>query len=662
MSSIKKSKLNINELISEEEKLTFLVGAGASVGAPSQLPAASETIEALIKFSCTKSEIDKILQIEDLRFEILAGIILESLDDVKFLDFYQESDKPNLEHLILAEMIKKGHFIITTNFDFLLEYALLQSDIPKKKIVPVITEKDFERFSDPEKLYRSGKFPIYKIHGSPKNIITGEDTRKSFINTLKLIGLNQTKNNIIQLEPYKAQFLEKMSSERTLIVMGYSGKNDYDLIPTLKVMDDLKNLIWINHISKSITKDELYEVGKPKASELSGMDSLDQRLSEIKRLNEAVNVYRLNINTPKFLEYLLKNKEELSEEKFSIDLMKWLKSNVKEPSEIIKLYISNKIYFETKNYTDSLRCLERIFRLGEDSGDNRWIAISLMEMGIINYAQTNYKDAIEWLRKSLQVQLKIKVFPQRVSIFKFLGLSYQAQQNYVEAIRNFEHALKENEKIKDFNEKSDILKNLGISYQHQEDYETALKYLESAIKINERYENLAQKANNYKLKGKIYYSQKQYEAALSNFKQALEINEKLENFKDKAEILNFIGRISHDIGDSLTGLEKCNQALRIYDLMQYTEGVLESLNSIGEIYRDQWNYPKAFEYFEEGFQTAEKLGDTLLQAKFSSQLGLIFQKQDKHFEALKWFEDSLKFFEEAGEERGKVDVLRNMGL
>ena len=117
LSSIKKSNLNINKLISEDEKLTFLVGAGASMETPSKLPAANETIKALIRFSCSKSEIDKILKIKDLPFEILTGIILASLDDVKFLDFYQESDKPNLEHLVLAEMIKKGHFIITTNFD-----------------------------------------------------------------------------------------------------------------------------------------------------------------------------------------------------------------------------------------------------------------------------------------------------------------------------------------------------------------------------------------------------------------------------------------------------------------------------------------------------------------------------------------------------------------
>ena len=645
LSSIKKSNLNINKLISEDEKLTFLVGAGASIGSPSKLPAASEVIKELIKFSCSKSEIDKILKLQDLPFEILSGIILESLDDVKFLDFYQESDKPNLEHIVLAEMIKNGAFIITSNFDFLLEYALLQSDIPKKKIIPVITEKDYERFSDPEKLYRSGKFPVYKIHGSPKNIITGEDTRKSFTNTLRLIGLNQTRNNIIQLEPYKAQFLEKTSSDRTLIVIGYSGKNDYDLISTLKIMDDLKNLIWINHVSDSKSKEVLYEFSKPKSSELSDMDELDQHLSDLKRLNESVNVYRLNVNTPKFLKKLLKKKEELSKDKFDIDLMKWLKSNVNEPNELTKLYISNKIYFETKNYNDSMRCLERIFKLSEASGDNHWKAISLMEMGVINFTQLNYNDALEWLKKALQVQLKVKIFPQRVIILKYLGLSHQTQKNYTEALRYFEFALKENEKIKDFNEKSKILKHIGITYQNQENYKEALKYFEAAIKINERSENLVEKAMNYKLKGKIYYSKRNYEEALNQFKLALKLNEKLENLEDKAEILNILGRISHEMGDSLTGLEKCNEALRLYDSLQKLEGILFALNSIGIIYRDQWNYPKAFDCFEEGFQIAEKLGNILLQANFSNQIGSIFQKQDKYFEALKWFEDSLQLFD-----------------
>ena len=129
LSSVKKSNLNINDLFKSEEKLTFLVGAGASVDSPSQLPSASNTMKALIKFFCSKSEVEKILKIQDLSFETLLGIIHNSLDDdLKFLDFYLESDKPNIEHFVLGEMLKKGHYVATTNFDLLIEHALLQTD------------------------------------------------------------------------------------------------------------------------------------------------------------------------------------------------------------------------------------------------------------------------------------------------------------------------------------------------------------------------------------------------------------------------------------------------------------------------------------------------------------------------------------------------------
>jgi len=131
--SVKKSNLNINEFFKSDEKLTFLVGAGVSVDSPSQLPSASNAMKALIKFFCTKSEVEKILNTQGLNFETLLGIIHNSLnDDLQFLDFYLESDKPNIEHFVLSEMLKKGHYLATTNFDFLIEHALLQTHYPKK--------------------------------------------------------------------------------------------------------------------------------------------------------------------------------------------------------------------------------------------------------------------------------------------------------------------------------------------------------------------------------------------------------------------------------------------------------------------------------------------------------------------------------------------------
>ena len=61
-------------------------------------------------------------------------------------------------------MIKKGNFVITTNFDFLIEYALLQIGVPKEEVKVIIKRREFENFSNPSELYSNGVKAIYKIH------------------------------------------------------------------------------------------------------------------------------------------------------------------------------------------------------------------------------------------------------------------------------------------------------------------------------------------------------------------------------------------------------------------------------------------------------------------------------------------------------------------
>ena len=119
---MKLTNLGVKDLITPEAKLTFLVGAGCSIDPPSCLPAGRAMMDAIIDYTCATSEIEKIKKLEDLRFEQLIEIIRDRLDpDLKVIDYYGLCDKPNLQHLFLAEMIKNGHFAMTTNFDFLIE-------------------------------------------------------------------------------------------------------------------------------------------------------------------------------------------------------------------------------------------------------------------------------------------------------------------------------------------------------------------------------------------------------------------------------------------------------------------------------------------------------------------------------------------------------------
>jgi NAD-dependent SIR2 family protein deacetylase len=155
---MKLTNLKITDLIIPDAKLTFLVGAGCSVDPPSCLPAGRAMMDAIIDYTCAESEIDKIKELKGLRFEQLIEIIRDRLDpNLKIIDFYGECDKPNNQHFFLAEMMKKGQFVLTTNFDFLIEYALQQSGIPDEDIIPVITKEDYLTFQDPYEQLKLGK-------------------------------------------------------------------------------------------------------------------------------------------------------------------------------------------------------------------------------------------------------------------------------------------------------------------------------------------------------------------------------------------------------------------------------------------------------------------------------------------------------------------------
>ncbi|MCJ7650948.1 MAG: tetratricopeptide repeat protein, partial [Candidatus Lokiarchaeota archaeon] len=657
------SKLNFQEYMKYEKSLTFLVGAGCSVLTPSNLPNARDFIKSIIESSIIESEVEKILSLEKLTLEQLLMIIYPIIgENSELLDFFSNCDKPNIEHFFLAKMIINGSYVITTNFDHLIETALLTLEVPRKKIVPVITQKDYEKYMNPEKLFESGRMAVYKLHGSSNNLITDENTQESLKNTIKLLGINQERRNIIQLEPYKAKVIGNISKDRTLIVLGYSGKNDFDITPTIKQMDLLKNLIWVNHDEKIKDRTQLKEIKDDNIQSIKDTDELDQLLLYIARVNQDLNIYRLDINTKTLLNELIESTEQVSKEGFELDLSEWVKESIKDLSNEVKVFTAFKIYHETKQYKDALRCLERIYRLAEDNTDDKWKTISLMNMGTINLEQNELEKALEWFKKALQSQVKLKVFPERLSIFKNIGLIYQALGNLDEAYNFFQQGLKINLKYKDMKIESELYNQLGLVELDRSNYKESIKNFEISLKIDEKLNNLQEKAFKLKNIAATHVRSKNISAALKNLDEAMEINDTLGNMIETGNILNNLGLIQHIAGNSILGIEKCNNALELFNQIQFIEGKMDVLNNLGEIYRDQWNFSRAHEYFKEAVQLAEDYGKIEKQAKYSTQIGIIFRNQDKYFEALEWLETALNLYDQIGNLHGKVETLKNVGL
>jgi hypothetical protein len=67
--------VDVKNLLLNKTDLTFLVGAGCSVDTPSCQPAGRSMMEAILTHTCADSEISKLLNLKDLRFEQLVEIV-----------------------------------------------------------------------------------------------------------------------------------------------------------------------------------------------------------------------------------------------------------------------------------------------------------------------------------------------------------------------------------------------------------------------------------------------------------------------------------------------------------------------------------------------------------------------------------------------------------
>ena len=97
------SDFDFNSLFKKKDKLVFLIGAGCSVDSPSCLPAGRWMIETIVRYTCPESEISKILEIKELRFEALVEIIRDRMDEeLKLIEYYAQCNKPNIQHFLLV--------------------------------------------------------------------------------------------------------------------------------------------------------------------------------------------------------------------------------------------------------------------------------------------------------------------------------------------------------------------------------------------------------------------------------------------------------------------------------------------------------------------------------------------------------------------------------
>lgn len=591
------------------EQLVLLVGAGCSLDPPSNLPAGKQMMNQIIKFGCDeeffeilKKKIDSL----EIRFELLVELFQKHIDYEKgLIEYYGSCESPNLQHFYIANKIQEGAIVLTTNFDNCIEHALKKSGV--QDIIPVITKKDFSQYSDPYALITQKKFPVYKIHGSHSNVITKENTSSSLITTVGDFGKNKEYIALTDLEPFKKPLLERISSNTTLIVIGYSGSDDFDIIPTLKKMRDLKTIIWFIHYG-STNNPFVYEILDP--VERSDEKAIEI-ISQIKKINPQLKAYVIHSNVSSFISDIFAENIELNEN-FNISVMEWLEKKIGKVNPHDKLIFTYKILKELSLYEQALHCAHKIHDLAVSNNDDIWRALSFIFMGRMEaklghldiskealkralsvakvdrdlrveiYSDlaetvTDPQEAVDYLTESLKLLENSSDIKKRSLVLGQLGVIYCKQKKWLEAIEKFEEAIEGLEVINDFRNISALRTNIGSAYIEQGDFNRGIITMREALELARILDNKDQIISHLLALGKVFIEIGKYTESYDLLEDALKISQEINNPK-------LIHTSAYSLAHAYESGKDYDRALYYYNIASKVQFILNDRESIRDIF------------------------------------------------------------------------------
>ncbi len=250
----------LRKLIKEDpNNILFLCGAGISLDAPTSLPTVNRFICDILKESGIPDiTIDKVYERFDkinYRFESLVDEIRKMCDVDLLLTKLFDSPSFNKIHHFLSVMLKNGASIVTTNFDNCIENACFFENLNLfNRLVYTGVDLDAE-----EKPLSS---VLVKIHGSQP--IEGEIASELVV-TIKALAKTE---KAFKAFPNWREYLLKLISNKTVVVMGYSCSDDFDVVPLLAESDP-KKIIWLNFDSSNSFPVFTDNITNTKISELS---------------------------------------------------------------------------------------------------------------------------------------------------------------------------------------------------------------------------------------------------------------------------------------------------------------------------------------------------------------------------------------------------------
>jgi tetratricopeptide (TPR) repeat protein len=622
-------------------RLAFLVGAGISRNPPANRPLAGELIWSMADAFWDLSQIARshwkkttvCKRSNRVRFESLMQIVADTTGSVGFLRVLR-GGKPNALHRMLAKALMDGCPVVTTNFDMLIERAVTQ----KNKLSILKKTVDFRKWGR-----RSSRGVLAKFHGSLEDL-------DSLCATIQQIGLL---GPAFMWDPPRGEYLSMIRKKYPMMVIGYSGYDDSDILPRLRITESDLPLLWVLHSRRPL------KIATPKDI---------KRLAKAPGLSDFLLQSNATVLTGDTHEACILIDKKMKKPSFSSSS----KHAESLPSKILFYmrrtaapYIADfliaRMFFEG-GYKSSSRKLFQLVRRNLN-GRHPGLAVRCITneatvatgMGDWLKAGRVLDEALPGLKRWADEKAFINACINRAIVYRHTGQSTLGE----ESLRNLMNLLKSASEFRF--EYARCLVNLADFMFERENFNEATRLLKRSRIEYKKVGDHCGMGMVFGVYGKIFFAQNKIEEAMNQLQMALWHYEVGWDDAGKAKILNNLGTMQRCAGlieEAILSFEKSKHiGIRINDP---EIGVVSEMGmtivdlALGKL-------SSAMQRAQKCLPKATKLGliDMVLQTR--GNLGLALMNSNRIDEALRIFNDILPQLKTNGPEIHVPFTLRNIG-
>lgn len=703
------------ENILSQNNIAFLVGAGISVDSPSNMFTGIDFNNSLIDRIAPNEELKKqlknLLWAENpnrankgdfLRFEGIMGILQKITDEnLDILDCFADCNVPNINHYVLASLLGKGYDVFTTNFDILIEYACNDLGV---EYTALINDKDFQEYS-------KVKNPLFKLHGSIKKQkdMHWINTKESIQATLETVGKGV--EDVFSISPYKREVFTKILKEKDLIIMGYSGYDDFDIGPMLCSIQSEKKIVWLNHTSRK-ENEKKYSFEDLKNSQRDKNGDLIRKREECLYtmgqflMRKPENLLLYDVNTSNVMKSLkqknaiivpdLKPDYQFNKEEF---FSNWEKKYLL--NYFIKYYVSGDLMSSLDKVDNALTAFNNCLELSIMADNQYKMAKSFSQIGAIYHVKGDYDKALSNYSESLHISLKLDDKSGIASSLSQIGFIQIDKGDYDKAFRTFtdsmeiekdlgdklgialclhqismihyhkgeyDEALSKNieslEIKKELGNKGGIAKSLhqiGMIHERKGDYNKAISEYSKSLSIKKELGDKLGISRSLRQLGIVHFYKKEYDKALAMYTESLNINKELGSISEISESLHQIGMIHYIRRNFNAALKAYSEALDIFRRHGRKSGISSTLHQIGMILTDSGYDEKALEAYSDSIAIAKEIGDKSGIASTLHEIGIIHQRRSDYDTAIAMYTKSIKIKRKIGDIYGLGTSCSQLG-